>query len=106
MSSELTYIYLTHSVYTTYEPSSVFAKTKPQSIRYKQLKYFFLNLYPIDWGKFEYSFILVTCALSRKQMASYLLVMAVSMPSTLTKRSTFYLRCIPKGILSQQSIMQ
>jgi len=32
MSSELTCMYLTHSIYTTYEYSSVFAKTKPQSI--------------------------------------------------------------------------
>jgi len=33
----------------------------------------------------QLSFILVTRALSRKQIASYLLVMTVSMPSVVTK---------------------
>jgi len=44
---------------------------------------------PIDWGKFQFSFILVTCALSRKQIASYLQVIVVSIPSALTKASYY-----------------
>jgi len=44
---------------------------------------------PINWEKIQFSFISVTCALSRKEIANYLQVMAVSLSSALAKNNFF-----------------